>query len=146
MSVSPLKFWKKIISFLICFFFWYCQLVRLWLLNVFLWNSFAGTFSEKVTRTVRQFSPHLAAKMRPPLTYACLPINVLGQYLILLLHWLFYYCQPCHSWTCVSQKSNSHMWPTSLGVCLDVLLWYFIILQCCVCAPRVPLSFMIELI
>nr|XP_025633503.1 PRA1 family protein A1 isoform X2 [Arachis hypogaea] len=40
------------------------------------WNSrlkcnlyyFAGTFSEKVTRTVRQFSPHLAAKMRPPLT------------------------------------------------------------------------------
>ncbi|XP_021687716.2 PRA1 family protein A3 isoform X1 [Hevea brasiliensis] len=24
------------------------------------------TFSEKVTRTVRQFSPHLAAKMRPP--------------------------------------------------------------------------------
>ncbi|KAH7553749.1 hypothetical protein JRO89_XS12G0051000 [Xanthoceras sorbifolium] len=31
-------------------------------------SSFAGTFSEKVTRTVRQFSPHLAAKMRPPLT------------------------------------------------------------------------------
>ncbi|KAH8506076.1 hypothetical protein H0E87_013058 [Populus deltoides] len=31
-------------------------------------DSFAGTFSEKVTRTVRQFSPHLAAKMRPPLT------------------------------------------------------------------------------
>ncbi|CAH2050439.1 unnamed protein product [Thlaspi arvense] len=30
--------------------------------------SFAGTFNEKVTRTVRQFSPHLAAKMRPPLT------------------------------------------------------------------------------
>lgn len=30
-------------------------------------DSFAGTFSEKVTRTVRQFSPHLAAKMRPPL-------------------------------------------------------------------------------
>ncbi|CAA2982583.1 PRA1 family protein A1-like isoform X3 [Olea europaea var. sylvestris] len=28
---------------------------------------FAGIFSEKVTRTVRQFSPHLAAKMRPPL-------------------------------------------------------------------------------
>lgn len=28
--------------------------------------SFAGTFSEKVTRFVRQFSPHLAAKMRPP--------------------------------------------------------------------------------
>ncbi|KAL6519442.1 PRA1 protein A1 [Orobanche gracilis] len=27
-----------------------------------------GTSSEKVTRTVRQFSPHLAAKMRPPLT------------------------------------------------------------------------------
>ncbi|CAI0427329.1 unnamed protein product [Linum tenue] len=27
-----------------------------------------GTFSEKVTRTVRQFSPHLAAKMRPPFT------------------------------------------------------------------------------
>lgn len=31
-------------------------------------NSFAGAFNEKVTRTVRQFSPHLAAKMRPPLT------------------------------------------------------------------------------
>ncbi|KAI3474133.1 hypothetical protein Pfo_028921 [Paulownia fortunei] len=34
----------------------------------FLNDSFAGTFSEKVTRTVRQFSPHLATKMRPPLT------------------------------------------------------------------------------
>ncbi|KAM5560234.1 hypothetical protein ABKV19_021416 [Rosa sericea] len=34
----------------------------------FLNDSFAGTFSEKVTRSVRQFSPHLAAKMRPPLT------------------------------------------------------------------------------
>ncbi|KAJ8747105.1 hypothetical protein K2173_008904 [Erythroxylum novogranatense] len=34
----------------------------------FLNDRFAGTFSEKVTRTVRQFSPHLAAKMRPPLT------------------------------------------------------------------------------
>ncbi|XP_062226042.1 PRA1 family protein A1-like isoform X2 [Phragmites australis] len=29
---------------------------------------FAVTFNEKVTRTVRQFSPHLAAKMRPPIT------------------------------------------------------------------------------
>ncbi|XP_055809206.1 PRA1 family protein A1-like [Solanum dulcamara] len=34
----------------------------------FLNDSFAGTFSEKVTRTVRQVSPHLAAKMRPALT------------------------------------------------------------------------------
>lgn len=34
----------------------------------FLNDSFAGTFSEKVARTVRQFSPHLAAKMRPSLT------------------------------------------------------------------------------
>ncbi|PNT30613.2 hypothetical protein POPTR_006G091300v4 [Populus trichocarpa] len=34
----------------------------------FMNDSFAGTFSEKVMRTVRQFSPHLAAKMRPPLT------------------------------------------------------------------------------
>ncbi|KAM3205211.1 PRA1 family protein A1 isoform X2 [Capsicum annuum] len=34
----------------------------------FLNDSFAGTFSEKVTRTVRQFSPRLAAKMRPALT------------------------------------------------------------------------------
>ncbi|TYI65680.1 hypothetical protein E1A91_D09G172800v1 [Gossypium mustelinum] len=34
----------------------------------FLNDSFASTFSEKVTRTVRQFSPHLAAKMRPPFT------------------------------------------------------------------------------
>ncbi|RRT42405.1 hypothetical protein BHE74_00020409 [Ensete ventricosum] len=25
-------------------------------------------FNEKVTRTVRQFSPHLAAKLRPPIT------------------------------------------------------------------------------
>lgn len=32
----------------------------------FLNDSFAGTFSEKATRTMRQFSPHLAAKMRPP--------------------------------------------------------------------------------
>ncbi|KAL9374228.1 hypothetical protein Peur_033848 [Populus x canadensis] len=35
---------------------------------------FAGTFSEKLTRTVRQFSPHLAAKMRPPLTQVLLPV------------------------------------------------------------------------
>ncbi|XP_057519241.1 PRA1 family protein A1-like [Amaranthus tricolor] len=34
----------------------------------FLNDSFASTFSEKVTRTVRRFSPHMAAKMRPPLT------------------------------------------------------------------------------
>ncbi|CAN0837666.1 PRA1 family protein A2 [Linum grandiflorum] len=31
----------------------------------FLNDSFATTFSEKTTRTVRKFSPHLAAKMRP---------------------------------------------------------------------------------
>lgn len=31
----------------------------------FLNDSFAATFSEKVTRTVRKFSPHLAAKLRP---------------------------------------------------------------------------------
>ncbi|KAK4742588.1 hypothetical protein SAY87_000589 [Trapa incisa] len=31
-------------------------------------DSFAGSFSEKVTRSVRQMSPHLAAKMRPPHT------------------------------------------------------------------------------
>ncbi|KAL9336793.1 hypothetical protein Peur_071281 [Populus x canadensis] len=35
---------------------------------------FAGTFSEKLTRTVRQFSPHLAEKMRPPLTQVLLPV------------------------------------------------------------------------
>ncbi|KAF8402982.1 hypothetical protein HHK36_011075 [Tetracentron sinense] len=33
----------------------------------FLNDSFAATFNEKLTRTVWQFSPHLAAKMRPPL-------------------------------------------------------------------------------
>ncbi|CAI0443347.1 unnamed protein product [Linum tenue] len=32
----------------------------------FLNDSFAVTFSEKTMRTVRKFSPHLAAKMRPP--------------------------------------------------------------------------------
>ncbi|WCJ19684.1 prenylated RAB acceptor 1.A2 [Euphorbia peplus] len=32
----------------------------------FLNDSFAVTFSEKVTRTMRKISPHLAAKMRPP--------------------------------------------------------------------------------
>ncbi|CAO1942267.1 unnamed protein product [Urochloa humidicola] len=34
----------------------------------FLNDSFAVTFNEKVTRSVRQFSPHLAAKLRPPIT------------------------------------------------------------------------------
>ncbi|XP_020590145.1 PRA1 family protein A1 [Phalaenopsis equestris] len=33
----------------------------------FLNDSFAVTFNEKVTRTVRRFSPQLAAKMRPPI-------------------------------------------------------------------------------
>ncbi|XP_010558105.1 PREDICTED: PRA1 family protein A2 isoform X2 [Tarenaya hassleriana] len=32
----------------------------------FLNDSFAASFNEKVIRTVRRFSPHLAAKMRPP--------------------------------------------------------------------------------
>lgn len=35
----------------------------------FLFYSFAGSFSEKATRTIRRFSPPLAAKMRPPLAY-----------------------------------------------------------------------------
>lgn len=35
----------------------------------FLFYSFAGSFSEKATRTIRRFSPQLAAKMRPPLAY-----------------------------------------------------------------------------
>ncbi|KAL1539491.1 PRA1 protein A1 [Salvia divinorum] len=34
----------------------------------FLNDSFAATFSEKITRSVRQFSPHLAAKLRAPLS------------------------------------------------------------------------------
>ncbi|KAG6401072.1 hypothetical protein SASPL_137917 [Salvia splendens] len=34
----------------------------------FLNDSFAATFSEKITRFVRQFSPHLAAKLRAPLS------------------------------------------------------------------------------
>ncbi|PPR96775.1 hypothetical protein GOBAR_AA23891 [Gossypium barbadense] len=42
----------------------------------FLNDSFAGTFSEKVTRIVRQFSPHLAAKMRPPLTVCILDLVI----------------------------------------------------------------------
>ncbi|KAG4925086.1 hypothetical protein JHK87_050626 [Glycine soja] len=42
--------------------------VQLFIVFPYAETSFAGTFSEKVTRTVRQFSPHLAAKMRPPLT------------------------------------------------------------------------------
>ncbi|KAJ4840984.1 PRA1 protein A2 [Turnera subulata] len=29
-------------------------------------DSFAASFNERVTRTVRKFSPHLAAKLRPP--------------------------------------------------------------------------------
>ncbi|XP_023641213.1 uncharacterized protein LOC17891438 isoform X1 [Capsella rubella] len=32
----------------------------------FLNDSFAATFNEKMIRTIRHFSPHLAAKMRPP--------------------------------------------------------------------------------
>ncbi|CAH8313179.1 unnamed protein product [Eruca vesicaria subsp. sativa] len=32
----------------------------------FLNDSFAATFSEKAIRIIRQFSPHLSAKMRPP--------------------------------------------------------------------------------
>ncbi|WCJ28363.1 prenylated RAB acceptor 1.A1 [Euphorbia peplus] len=34
----------------------------------FMNDSFAATFSEKVMRTMRQISPHLAAKLRPPLS------------------------------------------------------------------------------
>ncbi|KAG9453087.1 hypothetical protein H6P81_005991 [Aristolochia fimbriata] len=52
----------------------------------FLNDSFAVTFNEKVTRTVRQFSPHLAAKMRPPITpvirgrsSAKRPIHICGK-------------------------------------------------------------------
>ena len=42
---------------------WYMQ--QAWRMVVPLSCSFAATFSERVTRTVRKFSPHLAAKMRP---------------------------------------------------------------------------------
>uniref|UniRef100_A0A0C9S1A9 PRA1 family protein n=1 Tax=Wollemia nobilis TaxID=56998 RepID=A0A0C9S1A9_9CONI len=48
-------------------------------------DSFAATFSEKLTRTVRRFSTHLAAKMRPKATpvirgrRAKGPINICGQ-------------------------------------------------------------------
>lgn len=52
----------------------------------FLNDSFAVTFNEKVTRTVRQFSPHLAAKMRPPISpvirgrpSAKRPIHICGR-------------------------------------------------------------------
>lgn len=38
----------------------------------FIIYSFAGSFSEKATRTIRSFSPQLAAKMRPPLAYVSL--------------------------------------------------------------------------
>ncbi|GJN14586.1 hypothetical protein PR202_gb01430 [Eleusine coracana subsp. coracana] len=75
----------------------------------FLNDSFAVTFNEKVTRTVRQFSPHLAAKMRPPMTW------------------------PCSSWSTKLKEINSYLWATSLGFCpilfcsLLTVLWALLI-------------------
>lgn len=55
--------------------------------------SFAGSFSEKATRTVRRFSPQLAAKMRPPLTYVYwLASPFCVSYSLLLVYHLNYLC------------------------------------------------------
>ncbi|GER57242.1 prenylated rab acceptor family protein [Striga asiatica] len=84
----------------------------------FLNDSFAGTFSEKVTRTVRQFSPHLAAKMRPPLTpvirgrpSAKRAIHICGQ-----PRWVF---------VLVFSAMSFFLWFASCGILM--VLWAFAI-------------------
>ncbi|XP_013621998.1 PREDICTED: PRA1 family protein A1 isoform X1 [Brassica oleracea var. oleracea] len=58
----------------------------------FLNDSFAGSFSEKATRTIRSFSPQLAAKMRPPLAYVSLlpSPSFLACLLIICLYLVLY--------------------------------------------------------
>lgn len=40
------------------------------------------------------------------------------------------YLQACSSWTTICEESNSHMWATSLDVCLDILGRYLTISRC----------------
>lgn len=58
----------------------------------FIIYSFAGSFSEKATRTIRSFSPQLAAKMRPPLAYVSLlpSPSFLACLLIICLYLVLY--------------------------------------------------------
>lgn len=57
--------------------------------GILLIYSFAGSFSEKATRTIRRFSPQLAAKMRPPLAYLPLLLATFLTYLIIILYYIF---------------------------------------------------------
>uniref|UniRef100_A0A2P2LMY1 PRA1 family protein n=2 Tax=Rhizophora mucronata TaxID=61149 RepID=A0A2P2LMY1_RHIMU len=91
----------------------------------FLNDSFAGTFSEKATRTVRQFSPHLAAKMRPPLTpvirgrpSAKRTIHVCGQ-----PRWVFVMIFSCVSFILwyVSCGLLTVAWALAIGLLATVL-------------------------
>ncbi|XP_077217106.1 PRA1 family protein A1-like [Tasmannia lanceolata] len=84
----------------------------------FLNDSFAVTFNEKVTRTVRQFSPHLAAKMRAPITpvirgrpSAKKAIHICGR-----PRWMF---------VLIFSAASCILWFTSCG--LLVVLWAFVI-------------------
>ncbi|KAH7672806.1 Prenylated rab acceptor PRA1 protein [Dioscorea alata] len=84
----------------------------------FLNDSFAVTFNEKVTRTVRQVSPHLAAKLRPPITpvlrgrpSAKRSIHICGK-----PRWMF---------VLICSAASCFLWFTSCR--LLTVLWAFVI-------------------
>ncbi|XP_074583825.1 PRA1 family protein A3-like [Curcuma longa] len=84
----------------------------------FLNDSFAVTFNEKVTRVVRQFSPHLAAKLRPPIAPVIggrsstkRAIHICGQ-----PRWVF---------VLISSAASCILWLTSCN--LLSILWAFTI-------------------
>ncbi|GAB2237934.1 hypothetical protein Droror1_Dr00015836 [Drosera rotundifolia] len=85
----------------------------------FLNDSFAGTFSEKMIRSLRQFSPHLAAKMRPPLTRPVIrgrPSDKKAIYICGLPRWFF---------VLTFSAASFLIWYLSCG--LLTVLWAFVI-------------------
>ncbi|XP_065874679.1 PRA1 family protein A1-like [Euphorbia lathyris] len=79
----------------------------------FINDSFAGTFSEKVTRTMRQISPHLAAKLRPPhLLFMDVPSAKRAIHICGRLCWVF---------VLIFSSASFILWHVSCG--LLTVLW-----------------------
>uniref|UniRef100_A0A804QLK8 PRA1 family protein n=1 Tax=Zea mays TaxID=4577 RepID=A0A804QLK8_MAIZE len=77
----------------------------------FLNDSFAVTFNEKVTRTVRQFSPHLAAKLRPPITelYTLVDLMQSSHSPLGTSHCSICNCAPCKLQNTKSQSTSEYI-------------------------------------
>ncbi|KAI3856002.1 hypothetical protein MKX03_037226, partial [Papaver bracteatum] len=86
---------------------------------------FAVNFNEKVSRTVRQFSPHMAAKMRPPITHVIRgrPSNKRAIHIYGRPRWMFvavFASMSCFPWF-ISCSLLTVSWALLIGI-LSTLL------------------------